>query len=87
MAYNKTTRPGTEAETYGDYHKKSYQTYKPGKQEKMYGIGEQHRYSTEKATEPINTKVKKELKQNIDRFPRNVSSARPIHTTTETYRG
>lgn len=87
MAYNKTTKPGTDHETYGDYHKKSYATYKPGKHESLYGIGEAHRYSTEEKTEPIKTSAKKELKGNIDRFPWNKSTVRPIHTTTETYRG
>ena len=86
MAYNKTTKPGTEAETYGDYHKKSYQTYKPGGHDSLYGIGEQHRYSTEKHTEPITTKVQK-LHGNIDRFEKTFSSARPIKTTANTHKG
>ena len=86
MAYNKTTKPGTHAETYGDYHKKSYQTYKPGKHESLYGIGEQHRYSTEKHTEPITTKVQK-LRGNIDTFAKDSSSARPIKTTANTHKG
>ena len=88
MAYNKVTRPGTDAETYGDYTKKKYQEYSPKKRDenKVYGIGEQHRYSTAKATEPITTKVQKEL-GNIDDFQKKTSSKRPIHTTNETYKG
>ena len=87
MPYNKTTKPGTEHETYGDYHKKSYQTYKPGNHQKLYGNKKAFSRANETATEPVNTSVKKELKKNVDRFPGNFSSARPIKTTTELYRG
>ena len=91
MAYNKTTKvksnPVDRMNEQGWRPPNNGMQYKPSNQEKLYGIGKNLSYSTETETEPIDSSVKKELKKNIDSFPKNFSSARPIKTTGNTYKG
>lgn len=86
MPYNKVTRPGTQAETYGDYHKKSYQSYRPGNHQKLYGANSTHQLDVEGHSEPVATPIKK-LSGKIDYFAKRSSDSRPIKTTASTYRG